>query len=112
MSVRMKEFYRWEEKQKRIAEYQIPVTKEEFDAIMSTLRPLTGTPYGWIQCLGIAIAELFNLKHNPFADGKRSLVCSELGLEFLIIVGLASGSQRRDRVSPKDIKDILDKRSL
>lgn len=108
MAVRMREATKWEKSQNVIQEYDFTVTKEEFDAIMRQLRPLTGTPYGWVQCLGIAAAEAFNLKKNPFSDGSRSLVCSELAYQFLVILGLAPKTRNTDLINPKDIKDILD----
>lgn len=108
MAVRMREAKTWEKDQKVIQEYHFEVSKAEFDRVMSELRPLTGHPYGWGQCVGIALAELLGLDRNPFADDSRSLICSELGFKFLEILGIAPTVKDTDLISPKDIKDILD----
>jgi hypothetical protein len=107
LSVRMREFDRWSERQRVIAEFEFEVERETFNQIMQELRPMTGKPYGWKQVLGLAIAELFGLSLNPFSDGDRSLICSELGIKALVILGVIDRANNIDLINPKDVHDIL-----
>lgn len=107
MAVRMKEATTWNKKQKIVEEFEFTITKQEFDAVMREIRSQTGKPYGWSQIIGICIAELLRLKRNPIPNGKRALICSEVGLWFMKIMGFCIKHLNEDLVNPKDIYDLL-----
>lgn len=106
-SVHMIEAGRWESKHKVIKEYSFDVSREEFGKIMTDVRSLTGLPYGWIQAVGMALAEIARLRYNPLDNGSNAFVCSEVGLKALKILGFDINKDA-DLVSPKDLMDIIE----
>ena len=106
-SVHMAEASRWSTKHKVIKEYSFDISREEFGKIMTDVRSLTGLPYGWIQAVGIALAEIARLKYNPLDTGSRAFVCSEVALKALKILGF-NIDKAADLVSPKDLMDIIE----
>ena len=71
-----------------------------------------GLKYGKKQILGIALVSVFNLKKNPFADGMRSQVCSELVGRFLEEVLKIDTKFDLDIAGPKEINLILSEEAL
>lgn len=66
-----------------------------------------GIEYGKKQLLGMGIARVFRLKKNPFADGKKSQVCSEVVGYFLEkILGWDTGLDL-DVAGPKEIRETI-----
>lgn len=107
-SVRMVNDEIWKKKNRPVYEKELVITREEFNRMMSQLRPLTGTPYGWGQVMGIILKELFRLKKNPFSDGADTFVCSELVLKFLRdVANICCNRMDSDSVSPHDIYEIV-----
>lgn len=100
--VRMVEHSTWEKKNHVISELTYQLTKEQWYEVMSTLRAKTGTPYGYLQLLSIAICEVFGLKKNPWGDENNSWICSELAYKFLKIIN-ETPSEDPDRLTPYDI---------
>ena len=107
-SLHMIEESKWSLKNKVIKEYTFEVTQHQFNRVMREIRRDTGTRYGRTQLVGMIIMEVFRLRDNPFADGGRSLVCSDVALRFLRILGFNIYKLREDKVTPKDIENILE----
>lgn len=102
----------WSHKNKMIKEVPFNITHEKWNRVMREIRSRTGTPYGYGQFLQIALCELLKLDKNPWGDGKRTYVCSEVAIDFLTIVGADVSSLDRDRVSPKDIYDFVERLAI
>lgn len=88
--------------------YTIALSAEEYDRLQGMLK-YSSLSYGTKQILGIALARIFRLKKNPFADGRRSQVCSELvALVFEEVLDV-DVPEELDLVGPKGIADLLEK---
>ena len=107
-SVHMTEYNYWKKKNRVIRECEFTITRDQFNRIMKEIRSLTGHPYGWLQALGIAIAEIFRLRNNPLGNGSRQFVCSEIGLKLFEILEIKTDLDH-DLVSPSDLWDLLNK---
>lgn len=59
-----------------VKEFKIEVSDEIYDAAMKYSIDHVGAPYGVKQVVGIACQMMFG--DNPFKDGDKSYVCSEL----------------------------------
>lgn len=96
------------EKAKIIKSYEIKVSVEEYRKLIS-LFEYASVSYGFLQILGIGIAHLFNLKKNPFADKRKSQVCSELLGLFLKKVKNWPVDFDLDIAGPREIDEFLQK---
>lgn len=88
--------------------YKVFIAQSEYRKLVKLCLENSGINYGFKQLVGIGLVKLFRLKKNPFSDGRKSQVCSEIVGRFLQeIVGV--GEQLRlDTASPKDIQLLLD----
>lgn len=93
---------------KVLKSFEVPITLDEYLKLNRLLR-FSGIKYGSLQILGIALARIFKLKKNPFSDGRRSQVCSELVGVFLEEVLDIDVPEELDLVGPKGIYDLLEK---
>lgn len=90
--------------------YEFELDREQYRKLISLL-DYAYVHYGAWQIVGIAAAKLFGLKKNPFPNGKRTMICSELVAHFLNnVVGIEIPSEEFDLIGPRRIKEILDKR--
>lgn len=68
--------------EKICAEFEIPVSTETRKKTIEWAQKKLGTPYGVMNIVGIGcviVARFFGKKiRNPFADGEKTMVCSEL----------------------------------
>lgn len=88
---------------------EFEVTSEQYRKLIRLFR-YAGVDYGIKQALGILVAKIFGMKKNPFAQGRKSQVCSELVVVFLEeVLGYEVGLNL-DLAGPKDIYDWLSKR--
>lgn len=69
-----------------IREFEFEIADEAFDDYMKFALENAGAPYSVWQLVGIGIALLFDLKKNPFSNGRGGYVCSELA--GIILSGL------------------------
>lgn len=94
---------------KDIAEFAIPITTEQKVEILKKCVDLAGRPYGIKALIGIGLvrlASIFKWKiHNPYADGSKTYICSEITATLLILIGFKFNEL--DSITPKDIYDKL-----
>ena len=90
-----------------VSEFELEIEDYQYDLIMLHCMKSAGLEYSVAQIIGMVIADLFNLKTNPFADEKK-YVCSEWVAEQLQIVGYRF-KKPLELVTPKDIHEILSK---
>lgn len=88
-----------------IKEYAIHATPEE---IVYAFLPYAGIKYGFWQLVGIGIARIFGLKKNPFSNGKRSIICSELVGVIIKDVWKMTPYIDFDLLSPRDLEKFMD----
>ena len=74
-----------------------------YDRMMSICIKKAGLPYGYKQNIGIIIADILNLDHNPFPANEN---CSELLAELLEEAGFVF-SKSYDLITPLDIEKAL-----
>lgn len=88
-----------------IYEFEVEIPDDKVVAMMQFMIDNAGKPYGIKQCFGMAIVrvcEIFGKYiENPFKDGGKTYVCSEIGAYIL--------EQFAGAVIPKDIDDITPK---
>lgn len=90
-----------------IRSYKLEISKEQYKKLVVLCMKNAGVDYGIMQLIGIGVARLFGLKHNPFSRGQKRQVCSEVVGRFLQEVMGIGKSLDLDTVSPKDIEDVL-----
>ena len=94
---------------KIIKTYTTEISKLEYVGLEKLGMEYTGVKYGIKQILGIAIANIFGLQKNPFADGQYSQVCSELvGRYFEEVLNIPIG-RSLDMAGPREIDAFLQK---
>lgn len=95
----------WHTHAEEIKAFTLSADKINIINMLQTFVDECGTDYGYLQNIGIALADLFGWKNNPWRNGKN---CSEIVAEFLISEGY-SFSKPLDLITPKDIYNILSK---
>lgn len=92
-----------------VAQFTIPITAAEKKQIIQMAIDLAGKPYGMKDLFGIAWVRfmgLFGKKvKNPFSDGAKTYICSELAATILTKIGFKF--EDLDTTTPKDIYDKL-----
>ena len=58
--------------------YKITVSPTEFRSLIDVCITYADVSYGTLQLIGMGLVRLFKLKKNPFGDGAKTQVCSEL----------------------------------
>lgn len=96
-----------------VEEFEVEMTEENFNRMVTFAVDTVGKPYGLKQCFGMAIvriAEIFG-KYitNPFKDKGSTYVCSELGAYVLEKFAGASIPRDIDDITPKDLYEYLQK---
>jgi hypothetical protein len=87
--------------------YEVSLTDDEYKKLIGLLR-YAGVSYGIKQAFGILLQRLFNLKKNPYADRKYSMICSELVAYFLMEVMNMTPFWEAESVGPRKIKEYMD----
>lgn len=90
---------------KVVSEFNLELSNEHYSELMLQCMKSAGLGYSIKQILGLAIAQVFRLKRNPFSD-KEKYVCSEWVAEQLELCGFKF-SKKLDLVTPKDIYELL-----
>lgn len=88
--------------------YEVDVANEEYRSLIRLFRYASVT-YGILQAFGILLVRMFNKKKNPFSDGRKSQVCSELVGLFLIEVKGWEIDFDLDVAGPKAIDKYLER---
>ena len=95
-----------------VHEYEIEITKEQHKSLMTYCFRNAGIKYGMLQILGIGYSKfmgLFGKKvKNPFTDGKRSMVCSELAGNVLSDILLKEHNLDLDVAGPRAIYEFME----
>jgi hypothetical protein len=68
---------------KVIKYYEIDLDREHYRGLIDLCMTYADVTYGVVQIIGMLIAYTFDMKKNPFSDGKYAQVCSELVGRFL-----------------------------
>jgi len=89
--------------------YSVELDIEQYSKLLKLCMDNAGIEYGFKQLIGIGLVRLFGLKNNPFSDGRKSQVCSEIIGRFLQEILNIGKDLDLDIASPKDIKNVLDK---
>jgi len=97
---------------KIFSEYKIDVTEEQMTQIMHFFQDNYGLPYGVRQIAGMLTARVlrqmgFHDAKNPFADGIRTMVCSEMVGAVLTILGEPFDKSLLEIEGPKMIHKIV-----
>lgn len=93
-------------------EYELEISKELYPKLLTYCMTNAGMDYGLKQAFGIALVKLFKLKKNPFADGRKSQVCSELVGNILQEVFQLNIGIDMDIAGPKDIDKYLKSKEI
>lgn len=94
---------RWKEHAQEVASFELQISDENYKRLLQYCVDNAGTDYGFLQNMGILIANLFKLKKNPLKDGKN---CSEEMGDVLELEGHVFDKDK-DLLTPKDIYKIL-----
>lgn len=89
-----------------IEEYTFEISDEAYDKLMYMAIKIVGKPYGVKQIVGILMADLFNLKKNPFITKADTYICSEWCAIVLEELGYVLPKER-NLLTPKDIHKVL-----
>jgi hypothetical protein len=93
----------WETHALEICSYKIDLTDEQYSEILQYCVDHAGQDYGFMQNIGVILANIFNLRKNIWASG---LNCSELIGRMLEIKGY-SFNKDLNLLTPKDIENAL-----
>lgn len=91
-------------------EFEGYLPDEKYREFMRWAITNSGASYSSKQPLGILAIKLFNLKKNPFANGRYAWVCSELvGFLLSSFFNLKIDEKELDTIGPRGIFDICKK---
>jgi len=93
----------WKVYAKEIKSYTIDVQRCNYITIMQYCIDHAGMEYGYLQNIGIVLADWLGLKKNPFKSGKN---CSELLADILRVEGYFLDKEV-NLITPKDIDELL-----
>jgi hypothetical protein len=98
----------WERKAHSTHSFTLEIKKCNYDRLIQYCVDHEGENYGFLQNIGVVIANLFGMKKNPFPRGRN---CSE---EIGNILKLEGYEINKDvnLLTPKDIFQILSKKHL
>jgi len=88
-------------------EYEVELTKHEYDMLMWKFDIMAGTPYSTSQLVGILLKRLIGV--NPFKNGRKAAICTEVVARMLQDQGYIIDEV--EELTPKQIYDIC-KRDL
>jgi hypothetical protein len=103
---------RFNKKNKTLEAYEIPATEEKEMAVKNFCLDCAETSYGRLEIVGMLFIRLakfwFNLNlRNPFSDGLRTQVCSEVGGHVMALLGLNVDEKVLEEKGPKYIINKL-----
>lgn len=87
--------------------YEIDIDTEEYRKLIDTCMKYADVSYGIKQLVGMGLTYLPWVKTNPFADGRKSQVCSEIVGEVLREVKGVNIDESLDIAGPKIINKTL-----
>lgn len=90
-----------------IKTYKVNIGRDDYRKLVQLCMTFAGVRYGVKQVIGMALVRVFALDKNPFADGRKSQVCSEVVGHFIEnILGHKVGVSL-DIAGPKEIDEAL-----
>ena len=99
----------FEKTSKVIESYELCVTEEQYKKILGFCVDYIGVAYGKLDLIGIGLARISHqlgfTENNPFKDGKKSFVCSELMGYVLKILGSEFDVDELEIQGPKFIRE-------
>lgn len=88
-------------------EFTFQISEEAWNLFMAWATTVCGRPYARLQPLGIMMMDLLDLEKNPFADGQKAWVCSELvSFGLADAIGIHLSPHTFEKASPKDLYAI------
>jgi len=94
-------------KVKVINSFKFNLPEDQYRALVKLCMTYANVDYGKKQLIGIGLVKAFRLKKNPFADGRKSQVCSEvIGMFLTDILGHDLGLDL-DIAGPKEIMETI-----
>jgi hypothetical protein len=95
----------WAKYAKEVASYDVYCCdKENYYELLEYCATEEGGSYGFLQNIGIVIADIFKLKHNLFRGGRN---CSKAVALFLKKEGFRLPKKSLDLITPADIEEVL-----
>lgn len=96
-----------------VHEYEVYISKESYKKLLKFCMSNAGKDYGVKQVFGIVYSKIMSaikgeIIKNPFADGRRSQVCSELIGAMIEDVLDYKTNLDLDIAGPRAIKELLD----
>lgn len=96
----------WSEKAQEIDSFTLDVKKCNSTRLLQYCVDNAGTGYGWLQNLGLFLANVFGWKANPWKSGKN---CSEAIADMLAMEGYTF-DKPHDLLGPREIYEALEKK--
>jgi len=91
-----------------IHSYPFNLSNEEYRGLIKLCMMFSNIAYGKKQIVGMGLVYAFGLKKNPFADGRKSQVCSEVVGSFLDkVLGWETGLDL-DIAGPREIQETIE----
>lgn len=98
----------WTTDHEEVNSVELNISDENYKRIMQFCIDSSGSGYGYLQNIGILIADLFKLKKNPLVKGEN---CSEIIGEVLALEGYKIDKDF-NLLTPKDIWLILNNQTV
>lgn len=93
-----------------VAEFEASLPEEKHDEFMRWAIINSGANYSTKQVLGILLIKLFNLKRNPFSNGRIAWVCSELvGFILSSFFNIKIDENSLETIGPRGAFDLCKK---
>lgn len=91
-------------------EFEVDIDEDKYKQFMRWAITTSGADYSIKQPLGILLIKLFNLRRNPFDNGRCAWVCSELvGFFLLEFAGVYISDETLDVIGPRGIFELCQK---
>lgn len=87
--------------------FKIDISRQRYRELVKLCMENAGIDYGIKQVIGIGLVKLLKLKKNPFSDGRKSQVCSEIVGRFLEDVMNWDTGLDLDTAGPKELDVYL-----
>jgi len=92
---------------KTLYEFEADILEEKHKEFMRWAIENSGAKYGMKQPLGILLIKVFNLSRNPFDNGRKAWVCSELvGFALEKFLDITIEKESLETIGPKGIFEI------
>ena len=90
-----------------VKSYRIELDTKQYINLIGLCMRYAGVRYGLMQLIGIGLVNMLGLSKNPYADGGKSQICSELvGIFLRDVMGLDLEIDL-DIAGPKEIEEEL-----